>query len=193
MDWILNFKSIKFNVALINTCTKSEGPYKRMAIWFQGCNIGCKGCCNPELQDIKPAHIISLDEVITIAKESMIENDIEGVTYLGGEPTLQQHLDVLSNELHKLDLGIILFTGYNINRLKESLVSSVDMIIDGQFIEEEIDLNRNLVGSTNQTFKNISDRYTNDIDWFMNKRDLLVELNVGETLVITGDVVKVTR
>lgn len=185
----MNSKSIKFNVALINTCTEAEGPYKRMAIWFQGCTLNCKGCCNPELQDIKPAHILSLEELIFIAKKSKQENGIEGITYLGGEPTLQQHLDLLSNEFHKLELGIILFTGYKIEQLEEPLVSSVDLVIDGQFIEKEIDQNRNLVGSTNQTFKHVSNRYIKSMDWFMNKRDLHIDINVGKTLIITGDVV----
>ena len=70
----MNSKSIKFNVALINTCSEAEGPYKRMAIWFQGCTLNCKGCCNPELQDIKPAHILFLEEIVVIAKESKQEN-----------------------------------------------------------------------------------------------------------------------
>lgn len=189
MVWVLSSKLIKFNVALINTCTEAEGPYKRMAIWFQGCTLNCKGCCNPKLQDIRLNHILSLDELVLIAKNSKQENGIEGVTYLGGEPTLQRHLDVLSNELHKLDLGVILFTGFLIEQLKESLVTSIDLVIDGQFIEKEIDQNRNLVGSTNQTFKHISNRYIKDMDWFMNKRDIHVDINVSEELFVTGDVV----
>ena len=88
----MNFKLIKFNVALINTCTEAEGPFKRMAIWFQGCNIKCKECCNPELQEMKPAHIMTLEAILDIAKKSKIDNGIEGVTFLGGEPTLQSHL-----------------------------------------------------------------------------------------------------
>lgn len=184
----MNSKSIKFNVALINTCTEAEGPYKRMAIWFQGCTLNCKNCCNPQLQDIRPNHILSLEELVLIAKKSKQENGIEGITYLGGEPTLQRHLDVLSNDFHKLDLGVILFTGYKIEQLAESLVTSVDLVIDGQFIVKEIDQNRNLVGSTNQTFKHVSNRYIKSMDWFMNKRDLHVDIHISGDLLITGDV-----
>lgn len=183
----MNSKSIKFNVALINTCTEAEGPYKRMAIWFQGCTLNCKGCCNPELQDIKPAHILSLEEIILIAKKSKQENGIEGITYLGGEPTLQQHLDVLSNELHELDLGVILFTGYKVKQLKESLILSVDLIIDGQFVENEIDNKRNMIGSANQNIHFITSRYAHCLEWFNIKRDYKAEINVSEKFVITGD------
>lgn len=51
---------IKFNVASINTCTEAEGPYKRLCIWFQGCDIHCKGCCNPDYQPFEARHIMSL-------------------------------------------------------------------------------------------------------------------------------------
>lgn len=180
---------MKFNVARINLCTEAEGPHKRMAIWFQGCTIGCPGCCNPELQEMKEAHILSLQEIISIAKKSIEENGIEGVTYLGGEPTLQKHLAELSNALHDIGLGMILFTGYKTKQLNELLISSVDLIIDGQFIESKIDKARNLIGSTNQTFNHISNRYLNDMDWFTNKRNFLVDVNVSRELLITGDVV----
>jgi anaerobic ribonucleoside-triphosphate reductase activating protein len=178
-----------FNVARINLCTEAEGPHKRMAIWFQGCTIGCPGCCNPELQEMKQAHIMSLQEIVDIAKKSKEENAIEGVTFLGGEPTLQKHLTELSNELHNVDLGVILFTGYKIKQLNGALVSSVDLIIDGQFIESKIDKQRNLVGSTNQTFNHVSKRYVNDMDWFNVKRDFKVDVNVSDDFLITGDVV----
>lgn len=180
---------MKFNVARINLCTEAEGPHKRMAIWFQGCTLGCSGCCNPELQEMKQAHILSMQEIISIAKKSKEENEIEGVTYLGGEPTLQKHLAELSNAFHDIGLGIILFTGYKFKKLKASLISQIDLIIDGQFIEKELDHNRNLIGSTNQTFNHVSNRYINDMDWFMKKRDLQVDVNVSGELLITGDVV----
>ena len=57
----MNLKS-KFNVAYIKLCTKTEGPYNRCCIWFQGCNLNCKGCCNKDLQPLFPNHIVSYDE-----------------------------------------------------------------------------------------------------------------------------------
>jgi anaerobic ribonucleoside-triphosphate reductase activating protein len=75
----LNSK-IKFNVAYIKLATKTEGPYNRCCIWFQGCNINCKGCCNKDLQPIIPNHIVSLEELINIVKEAKKKYDIEGIT-----------------------------------------------------------------------------------------------------------------
>ena len=33
--------------------TRSLGPGKRFAIWMQGCAKRCKGCINPEGQDLQ--------------------------------------------------------------------------------------------------------------------------------------------
>ena len=101
---------IKFNVASINQCTEVEGPYKRLCIWFQGCNILCKGCCNPEYQPLVPKHILSLSELVEIIAEAKDSFGIEGVTYSGGEPTLQEGLSELTEKNHKLGLGVISFT-----------------------------------------------------------------------------------
>jgi len=180
---------MKFNIARINLCTKAEGPYKRMAIWFQGCSIGCPACCNPELQEMKTAHIMSLEEIISIAKKTKQENGIEGITYLGGEPSLQKYLAELSNEFHNEELGVILFTGYKIAQLKDSIVTSADLIIDGQFIESKIDHDRNLIGSTNQKFHHITNRYVDNMNWFLVKRNQQVDVNVTDDFIITGDVV----
>lgn len=185
----MKLSDIKFNVARINLCTEAEGPHKRLAIWFQGCTLGCPGCCNPELQEMKTAHIMSMKELLDIAKKSKEENFIEGVTYIGGEPTLQKYLAELSSEFRKLGLGTILFTGYKYKDLKPSLVEAVDLIIDGQFIIGKLDKDRNLVGSTNQTFNHVSNRYLSDMDWFEKKKDYQVDINVLNELMITGDVV----
>ena len=88
----------KFNIATINQNTKAEGPFSRMAIWFQGCNIRCIECCNMDLWNFVPKHILSIEEIVDIAKEAKEKYSIEGITYLGGEPTLQKNLDKLSYE-----------------------------------------------------------------------------------------------
>ena len=178
---------IKFNVALINICTEVEGPFKRLCIWFQGCNRNCKGCCNKALQPLKPANIISLEDLLEIIRKSKIENKIEGITLTGGEPLLQIDLVKLLEEVKSLGLGIILFTGYQLNEIEDNLKSQCDIIIDGYFDEQKIDNNRALVGSLNQNINYISDRYTNEKDWFYKKKNLIEEINVGNDIIFNGD------
>lgn len=182
---------IKFNVAHINLCTEAEGPYRRMAIWFQGCSIGCVGCCNPELQEFKTAHIMTADELVDIAVRSRDDNSIEGVTFLGGEPTLQKNLSDLAYAFRQNGLGIILFTGYEISELSDELLANVDIIIDGKFDINKIDNVRNLVGSTNQRIYYLTERYSDATQWFENGREKRVEinLNLSSDLFVSGDVI----
>ena len=59
-----------FNVASVKRRTMALGPGARMVIWFQGCDIGCEGCCNPELQPLVPRHLVGLSELLEVAADS---------------------------------------------------------------------------------------------------------------------------
>lgn len=179
----------KLNIAHINICTETEGPYKRMAIWFQGCNILCQDCCNPELQEIRVAHIMTIQDILNIAIESRQKNEIEGITFLGGEPTLQKGLSDLANILSKEGFGIILFTGKRYECLSDKIKASMDLVVDGKYEKEMPDEDRNLVGSKNQRIIYASDRYKKNSSWFTYKREKKVEINLSENLFINGDVV----
>lgn len=181
--------SKKLNIAHINLCTEVEGPYKRMAIWFQGCNILCKGCCNPELQEIKVSHLMTVQDVVDIAVKSKAENGIEGVTFLGGEPTLQEGLPCLAKALAQVDLGTILFTGIEYDSLSDDIKANIDLIVDGRYEATLFDDERNLVGSKNQQIIYLSDRYITCLNWFMKNREKKVEINVGSMLFVNGDVI----
>lgn len=179
-----------YNIAEINLCTEFEGPYKRIAIWFQGCNIGCEGCCNIELQPFVARHLISLEELVHIIKQSMIENGVEGITLLGGEPTIQNNLEILLKEVRKLKLGIILFTGKQLCEVDDHIIQLCDIIIDGKYDKNQIESKRNLVGSSNQKIYYLTERYIDCKDWFEVKRVKKVRVDIGiDTLSITGDVV----
>ena len=41
------------NLASLRLSTESEGPGKRLALWVQGCERRCPGCCNPNMQEIR--------------------------------------------------------------------------------------------------------------------------------------------
>lgn len=177
----------KFNVASINQCTEVEGPYKRLCIWFQGCNIHCKGCCNPDYQPFIPKNILSLDELIAIIKDAKEKFNIEGVTYSGGEPTLQQGLTQLTEAIRNLGLGIISFTGRTYEEVKD-LLSGCDVVLDGSFMAEAPETKRRILGSVNQRIICLNDRYKDCIEaWFSQNESKSVEVNVGSVIVANGD------
>ena len=177
---------IKFNVAYIKLLTKIEGPFDRCCIWFQGCNINCKGCGNPDLQALKPNHIVSEDELLNIILMAKDKYKIEGVTLTGGEPSLQIGLKSLNTKIHDLGLGIIMFSGKARESLDKELVDSVDLLIDGPFIEDQIDRERILLGSKNKRLHFITDRYTEEKDYF-NSTVSQEEVVAEDYIFINGD------
>ena len=186
MGLISVLRMIKFNVASINTCTETEGPHKRLAIWFQGCNILCKGCCNPDYQPLVPKNLLTLDGLILIIKAAKEKYGIEGVTYSGGEPTLQHNLPVLTNKIHELGLGVISFTGRQFEDVKD-ILGNCDVILDGNYEESLPETKRRLLGSTNQRIISLTNRYNEtSLRWFFsNKKE--IEINVGEAISFNGD------
>ncbi len=116
----------------------------------------------------------------------MDEYGIEGVTLIGGEPTLQASLNSLVRELRDIGLGIILFTGRDFEDLEDSLTSFLDLVIDGRFVMEERDHERNLIGSKNQRIIEVSDRYHDCLDWFTTTRPDYIEVDVQGDIFITN-------
>ncbi len=175
-----------FNVASVKTCTEALGPGRRMAVWFQGCDLGCEGCCNPELQPLEARHLVHLDELLEVARRSRDDNGIEGVTFIGGEPTLQMHLAELAEGLRSLGLGILMFTGRMFEELDPVLTGNLDTVIDGRFEMRNRELERNLIGSRNQRVIHITDRYR-DSEWFNGPRHDFIEIDVdGDWLFSHG-------
>lgn len=77
------------NLASIRLCTESEGPGKRFAIWVQGCERRCSGCCNPDMQEIRKNIVVDTKDLIELIHRTMLCNQIEGLSFIGGEPILQ--------------------------------------------------------------------------------------------------------
>ena len=176
----------KFNVASINCCTEVEGPNKRLTIWFQGCNIHCKGCCNPDYQSLVPKHILFLDDLLQIIKEARDKFGIEGVTYSGGEPTLQQNLLQLTAAIHDLGLGVISFTGRKFEEAKD-ILSGCDVVLDGAYVEELRETERKILGSTNQRIICLTERYPDCEAWFSGSPQKTIEVNIADFIVANGD------
>jgi anaerobic ribonucleoside-triphosphate reductase activating protein len=144
--------------------TLAEGPGKRACIWVQGCSIKCAGCSQPHTWDGSLGYEISVTELA-----STIEGitTIEGVTFLGGEPFEQAvELAELGRRLRKRGLSILTFTGYTVEKLHRmnlpgtsELLSVTDLLIDGPYVSTKRDTNRPWVGSSNQNFHFLTERY----------------------------------
>ncbi|WP_104750200.1 4Fe-4S single cluster domain-containing protein [Helicobacter cynogastricus] len=165
MEWI--------NLAHLIEATEAEGPGLRIALWVQGCLKRCKGCCNAHLLPIKPAQIVPVLELKERVKHIHAQYpDLEGITFLGGEPFLQaKGLAHIAKLCQTLGLSVMVFSGYLLEELQESqfkgtqaLLEATDVLVDGEFEQDNPEVRRNWVGPTNQRFHYLSDRYDSSIE-----------------------------
>lgn len=169
---------MKLRVFKILKNTKVEGPENRYCIWVQGCTIHCKGC---QAVHTWPHQGGKLYDVKTIINEILSQTDIEGVTFLGGEPFEQaEALGEIAQAVRKAGLGVLCFTGnYLENLIKEQknqkLLSNIDLLIDSPFEIDKLDYSRPWCGSSNQRYHFLTDRYNETIfEIYKNK----VEMNI---------------
>ena len=167
---------MKIRIYHILKNTKTEGPGTRYCIWFQGCMRHCKVCWAVETWDLKGGKEYN---VIDILNDIFSTPDIEGVTFLGGEPFEQpEALMFLASNIKQKCLSVVCFTGYKIEYLQKkykNILSEIDLLIDGEFIEEEKDFSRPWVGSKNQKYYFLTDRYNESI---LTKYKNKIEINI---------------
>lgn len=145
--------------------TRAEGPGKRCSIWLQGCARHCEGCFAKDTWSFEPRQLYSADALANII---LNQSGIEGLTVLGGEPMAQaEELSELIRRVKSARLSVILFTGYRYDQLTSAgnpfydrILQNVDVLVDGEFILEQRELSRPMVGSSNQRFHFLSNRYT---------------------------------
>ena len=143
----------------------ANGPGVRMSLFVSGCTHYCKGCFNSEAWDFdygKPFTQKEIDYIIDYVSSPYIA----GLTILGGEPmehvNQQGILPLLRQFREKLpDKSVWCFTGYDfekdvtgrmLNEYPETkeLLSYIDVMVDGKFVEELKDLSIRFRGSSNQ-------------------------------------------
>lgn len=149
--------------------TRVEGPGVRIAIWTQGCSIKCPNCFNPELWGKKGGVRRTVEELLEQIQREKAENEkIEGVTFLGGEPFDQaEQIARLASGIRSIGLSVVTFTGHYLADLDKSLIAGhrellaqTDLLIDGPFLQEAVDKSRPWLGSTNQNYQFLTNRYS---------------------------------
>lgn len=176
---------MEIDISHFVTETKVLGPFIRSALWVHGCCFNCPGCVAYDMNRAD-AKYVSVDY---LAEQFIAITGTEGITISGGEPFLQA--EALS-ELIKLirtkrpDYGVIIYTGFVIEALKEKrdsaideLISLADIIIDGNYVRE-LDDGKPYRGSSNQRILLISDRYRTTVDEYYSGDKRNIEIKVTE-------------
>ena len=162
--------------------TGAEGPGIRSAVWMQGCPHHCRGCYAVDTHSFEGGREIGVDELFAVISSASPET--EGVTFLGGEPLAQAaELAVLLKKIKKTGLSVTVFTGFvyeDIERYgspeQKEVLKYTDLLVDGPYIEEQRDLTRPLVGSSNQRFIFLTDRYSEkDIEALRNGIEIRID------------------
>jgi anaerobic ribonucleoside-triphosphate reductase activating protein len=128
-------------------------------------------------------------EIISLIKA--YKDKIEGITFLGGEPTEQIDAVIdISKKVQKLGLSVLVFTGHTYKELEQKskfneLIKYVDILIDGRFEKEKLDYSRAWVGSSNQNYYFLTDRYNKSVIYnYKNKIEVRIKPN--SQIVMTG-------
>lgn len=148
--------------------TMVDGEGFRCAIFVSGCIFNCKGCYNKTIQNfgVGTPYTKELEDKIF---EDLSQPYVQGLTLLGGEPFLNTDVCLSLVRRFRETFGntkdIWSWTGYTYEELIESiscntlnskkqeeLLNSIDILVDGRFIEEELDTTGTLKfrGSWNQ-------------------------------------------
>lgn len=133
-------------------------------MWLQGCCFRCPGCVAPETLPFQGGAPSSVEE---LASEVLALDDIEGLTFSGGEPFMQAAALATLIDLIKSQrvLSFMSYTGFTLDELQGAgdpeqlnLLARLDLLIDGRYQRHQ---HANLLwrGSRNQRVHFLSDRY----------------------------------
>ena len=143
-----------------------NGEGLRVTLFVSGCDHKCKGCHNPMTHDPKSGQIFNhaaLDKI----REYLDHDYIDGLTLSGGDPLycsnrveINNLIDIIRNEFPTKTIW--LYTGYKFDAIMQdpelkSIVSKVDVVVDGKFEQDKADANYPWAGSTNQAVINIKE------------------------------------
>lgn len=149
----------------IKTYDIADGLGVRVSLFVSGCRNHCENCFNPETWSFtygKEFTKETEEEIIKALKPSYIT----GFSLLGGEPFEPENQRDLVYFLKKLketypQKDIWCYTGYLLDQdlaqggrkyteVTEEMLSYIDILVDGRFVEAEKDITLKFRGSRNQ-------------------------------------------
>ena len=157
-----------------------NGDGLRVVLWLSGCSHHCYNCQNP--QTWNPDSGIPFDESAKQEIFNELSKDyISGITFSGGDPLHENNLDEVLKLVKEIRISfpeksIWLYTGYNFDILnfkyneykytpfaanadewltRWEIISNVNVLVDGEYIDEKRDITLKWCGSSNQRVINV--------------------------------------
>ena len=156
----------------IKKCDIANGIGVRVSLFVSGCTNRCKGCFQPETWDF------CYGKKYTEATEREVLDALKlpgrvGLTLLGGEPFEPENQRELVKLLRKVrqelpDKNVWCYTGFTYERLMNpedekhcevtnEMLSMIDVLVDGPFVEELKNISLEFRGSVNQRILDLND------------------------------------
>lgn len=153
------------NYAVIKKTDVANGTGIRVSLFVSGCTHRCKGCFNSEAWDFEYGQPYT-DKTRREIMEALDHSYIRGFSILGGEPFEPENrltvLDIVKKVKETYpDKDVWCYTGYDYEKdlLKwmedgkaevRELLEQIDVLVDGEFVEEKKNLRLPFRGSENQ-------------------------------------------
>ena len=161
---IMNYASIKY-------CDISNGPGVRTSLFVSGCTHHCKNCFNAVTWDFSYGEPFT-EEVIQKLLDSCKPHYITGLSLLGGEPMEPENQPAMLDFLRRFraaypDKTVWCYSGYTWEQLTGAvparcftpdtakLLSMLDVLVDGEFVQDLYDISLRFRGSSNQRLINV--------------------------------------
>lgn len=149
----------------IKDCDIANGTGVRISLFVSGCRNHCENCFQPQTWDFEYGRPFTIETEAKIL--SMLEPSyINGFTVLGGEPFEPENQAVIAPLLEKIKKRypmktIWAFSGYTYEEMTtagrhpncvftERMLKSIDVLVDGRFVEAKKDISLRFRGSSNQ-------------------------------------------
>ena len=149
----------------IKKCDIANGEGVRVSLFVSGCTHHCPGCFNQDTWDFDYGKEYT-DKTEQEILDALSPGYIDGLSLLGGEPFEPQNQPVLVQLLRKVreqypQKNVWCYSGYLFDRelLNESrarceytdeMLSMIDILVDGRFVERLKDIRLVFRGSSNQ-------------------------------------------
>ena len=149
----------------IKNCDIANGEGVRVTLFVSGCTNHCKNCFQPQTWDFNYGNPFT-EETEAELFRLLSPRYIRGLTLLGGEPFEPENQRALLPFLRKLrrelpEKTVWAFTGFTWEELHtegshprceatDELLSLIDVLVDGRYVEELKDIGLRFRGSSNQ-------------------------------------------
>ena len=151
------------NFVKINENDIANGEGVCVSLFVAGCPHHCPGCFNPETWDFNAGNPFTQEEIDQIEQAIVKNNLIRNFSILGGEPLAEPNRATIATLIEELrekfldKIKIYLWTGYIYEELLsledptiDYILSEVNVLIDGPYLEEFRNIALPLRGSSNQ-------------------------------------------